>query len=136
MGSLPITLGVALGGRYRNGEFIPQVALSFQHFKNDLFVNIFPALQYSTLQKELQYGVFGLVIYTPKLSGKWSSFNQLMFEPLFNKNQHLLTYQQLRVGLDYQNKFQFGLGANLNQFGKEFLFASNFGIFIRKDLGN
>jgi hypothetical protein len=63
-----------------------------------------------------------------------SSMNQLMFEPLFSKSNHILSYQQLRAGLDYKNQFQFGFGCNLEQVGSNFQFFSNFGFFIRKDL--
>jgi hypothetical protein len=125
--------GVAAGGRYRDKDFLPQIAFSYQIVKENLYINLFPAIQYSTVSKEVQYGLFGLVIYTPKINDKWNMFNQLMIEPLFNKNSHILSYQQFRVGLDYNNKLQFGVATNLDQFGRDFNFNSNLGLFIRTD---
>jgi hypothetical protein len=132
--NLTKNLGLALGGRFRNNEFLPQFAISLQHTSNDLYINLFPAVQYSFLNKEFQYGLFGLLIHTKKLNNTWGLYNQLMFEPLFSKSNHILSYQQLRAGLDYKNQFQFGFGCNLEQVGSNFQFFSNFGFFIRKDL--
>ncbi|MGD1842060.1 MAG: hypothetical protein ACFB0B_14370 [Thermonemataceae bacterium] len=128
--------GIAAGGRYTGGRFVPLVALSFQVQTESLYFNIFPSLQYASAADELQYALFGLLFYTPKINDNWHLFSQLAFEPIFNDQQHLFTYQQLRLGLEYKKLIQFGIGANLQQIGigDDFTFVENYGLFIRKEL--
>lgn len=61
-------------------------------------------------------------------------FNQLAFEPLFSSKEHIYSYQQIRVGLDYKELLQFGLGINLEQTSRNFETGQNIGVFIRKEL--
>lgn len=126
--------GVAGGGRFIANEFISEAALSFQAFGKDLYLNLFPSVRYTPSLEEAGYSVFGMVIYTPKLNDKWSFFNQVIFEPLFNNEGHVFSYQQLRIGLGYRSAFQFGLGANLSQVGDSFENETNLGVFVRKEL--
>jgi hypothetical protein len=132
------TWGIAGGGRFIGNAFIPLVALSFQQVSKNLYFNLFPSAQLTTsgeepLGQKMSYSLFGLLFYKPKLNDTWKMFNQLSFEPLFNAAQHLYSYQQIRVGLQYNECFQFGLGANLEQLGKDFTFRQNYGLFLRKE---
>ncbi len=126
--------GIAGGGRFAANEFIPEAAISFQIIKEDLYLNLFPSVRYTPSLEEPGYSLFGMITYTPKLNEKWSLFNQAFFEPLFDNNGHVFSYQQLRVGLGYRSVFQFGLGANLSQVGDSFKNETNIGVFIRKEL--
>jgi hypothetical protein len=126
--------GLAGGGRFSGGAFAPQMAISYQILTKDVYFNIFPGVQYMPLTQTMGYSVFGLFFYQPKISEKWKMFNQILFEPLFTNKGHLFSYQQIRVGLNYKDWVQFGLGANLEQMGTEFKSNHNLGIFIRKEL--
>lgn len=126
--------GVATGGRFSQGQFTPQVALSYQLETKDLYLNLFPTVQFLNNNQQLGYSIFGLLFYTPKINSTWKMFNQLTFEPLFNSKEHIYSYQQLRVGLDYKNVFQFGFGVNLEQLGVNREVRQNIGFFIRKEL--
>ena len=126
--------GIAGGGRFTANEFITEAALSFQLFQDDLYLNVFPSVRYTPSLEEMGYSLFGMITYTPKLNEKWSFFNQVIFEPLFNDQGHVFSYQQLRVGLGYRSAFQFGLGANLSQVGDSFENETNLGVFFRKEL--
>lgn len=126
--------GIASGGRFTDGQFLPQVAVSFQVETKDLYFNIFPTIQYLTVKEHMGYSLFGLLIYTPKISNTLKLFHQLVFEPLFDSSGHIYSYQQLRIGLEYKDLFQFGLGLNLEQTGNRLDTISNYGLFIRKDL--
>lgn len=125
--------GLASGGRFTNGRFAPQMAVSYQLEKKDLYINIFPTVQYLSSQQPIGYSLFGLLFYKPKINDAWKMFNQLTFEPLFDSNEHIYSYQQIRVGLEYKELFQFGLGLNLEQAGRNFETKQNFGVFIRKE---
>lgn len=125
--------GIAGGGRFTNGQFAPQIAISYQLDKGYIYLNIFPTVQYLSDQKKVGYSLFGLLFYKPPINDAWKIFNQLSFEPLFNRKQHIYSYQQIRVGLEYKELIQFGLGINLEQTGAKFETAKNFGVFLRKE---
>jgi len=126
--------GIGGGGRFTGGEFVPQFSVSYQLMTESLYLNLFPSLQYSLSAKGIQYSLFGLLFYTPKINKSWKMFNQISFEPLFNNYQHIYSYQQIRVGLSYKDMVQFGVGVNLDQVNKSFLFNKNIGFFVRKEL--
>lgn len=126
--------GLAGGGRFAADEFIPELALSFQVERSDLYMNLFPSVRYTSSLEEIGYSLFGMVIYTPAIKEKWSLFNQVIFESLLDKCGHLFSYQQIRLGLGYKSVFQFGLGVNLSQTGVAFSNSSNLGLFLRKEL--
>ena len=128
------TWGIAAGGAFSNGEFSPQIALSYQVESNDLYVNLFPSVQYLPSEQTLGYAMFGLLFYQPKINDKWSAFSQLLFEPLFSKDGHVSGFRQIRLGLNYQTLFQFGVGINLTQTGNSFSNSTNVGLFLRKEL--
>lgn len=126
--------GLAGGGRFTGGQFAPQIAISYQLETKDLYLNIFPTVQYLSNQHQVGYSLFGLVFYRPKINNTWKMFNQFVFEPLFDSKKHIYSYQQIRVGLDYKESFQFGIGVNLEQSGSSFVTRQSYGIFIRKEL--
>jgi hypothetical protein len=126
--------GLASGGRFVNDEFLPQIALSYELATGDLYFNVFPAVQYVPSLREAGYSVLGFLFYTPEIDETWHLFTQLIFEPFFSRRGHIYSFQQIRLGLDYNARFQFGLGANLEQIGSEFHFTQNYGLFIRKEL--
>lgn len=126
--------GLASGGRFTSGQFVPQIAISYQLETNDLYLNIFPTVQYLSNQQQVGYSLFGLLFYKPKINDNWKMFNQLAFEPLFNSKEHIYSYQQIRIGLGYKESFQFGIGVNLEQIGITNSTSSNLGFFIRKEL--
>lgn len=126
--------GIATGGRFSNGVFVPQVALSYQVETKDLYLNLFPSVQLRNDIQQMGYSLFGLLFYTPKINPTWRMFNQLAFEPLFSSQGHVYSYQQIRLGLDYKEMFQFGFGVNLEQVGANLETLQNFGFFVRKEL--
>lgn len=125
--------GFAGGGRYTGDEFYPLVAVSFQTQTKDLYLNVFPSVQYFMNLREFGYSLFGLLFYQPKINETWKVFTQLTFEPLYGAEGHIYSYQQLRLGLEYKNLIQFGIGANWEQFGRSFALSQNYGLFVRKE---
>lgn len=128
------TWGIAGGGRFLDDQFIPLLALSYQIAKDHFYFNLFPAAQFNTQSNQMEYSLFGILFLTPRINERWKLFSQLAFEPLFNMEEHIYSYQQIRIGLEYKNLIQFGLGANIDQSGNQFTFNQNYGIFIRKEL--
>lgn len=127
-------IGIAGGGRFFNNQFTPLVALSYQGMARDFYITAFPSVQYALADKTIYYSLFGLAVYNPALNKTWGIYSQILFEPLFKKREHVFSYQQLRIGLDFKKQFQFGLASNLTQSGKSFIYGGNYGVFVRKDL--
>jgi hypothetical protein len=126
--------GVSVGGASNGQEFNPLVALSYTHASKDqrLLINLFPSLM---LGKQTSYELSGILIYMPKISEKWSSFNQLIFATNLTPGDlsHRYSIQQVRVGVDYKQAFQFGFGIDLNFLGEEtsYDYSRNSGLFVR-----
>lgn len=125
--------GLAAVGRLTFNEFIPQAALVVQHYNDDIFLAAYPYIQHSWQKTMTSYGLFGFLQWKPKLNERWRLFTMLMFEPNFANAEHYYSYQQFRFGLQSPKHLQFGIGGTLEQTGPSFLFASNFGLFIRKE---
>jgi len=127
--------GISTGGLFTEPTFSPLLAISYVYFnpKGDLFLNFFPTVYF---QDNLEFELFGLFFYTPKLSEKWSLFSQVIFGTAVNQqfDQHVFSYQQIRLGLGYKKSFQFGVGIDQNFFGNSWMYAENIGLFIRKEL--
>lgn len=90
------------------------------------------ALAAVELQNEPGYSFFSIAKYFPRISENCKGYFSLELFTLFNRFGHQISVERARLGLDYK-RLQFGLGANLDQFGEAFSFGGNYGIFIRKE---
>ena len=129
--------GVSVGGVSLGQEFNPLLAISYTHISRDqrLLVNLFPSLM---LGEQSSYEISGIMIYMPKISEKWSSFTQLIFSTNMTSKEfaHSYSIQQLRIGLDYKQAIQFGMGVDLNFLGEneDYYYSRNIGFFVRTTL--
>ncbi len=75
--------------------------------------------------------LFGIYEYKPQLTESLNLYTrfQYMYVHGIASNTHARSFLQLRAGLK-KNAFSFGLGANLDQYGPEKLFKTNYGLFI------
>ncbi len=141
-------LGVAAGGAFDGNRFNPTFGLSFTYInpKRDLVMTAFPTVQ---LAKPIALDLFALINYIPQFNKKWGLFSQFIFgtnlglqkedpnqkgEVLNFFTRHNGSTQMLRVGLNYKQRFQFGLGTDLAQFGMSEATFENFGVFVRFQL--
>jgi len=98
------------------------------------------------LAKPMALDVFGLINYSPQFNKKWGLFSQFIIgtnlglqkeipnqkrEILNVFTRHNISNQLLRIGLNYKQKFQFGVGVDLSQFGMNEGNFENFGVFLR-----
>lgn len=126
--------GVSVGGASNGQEFNPLVAISYTHVSKDqrLLVNLFPSLM---LGEKSSYEFSGILMCMPKISEKWSSFNQLLFATNLTTSDysHRYSIQQLRIGIDYKQAIQFGLGIDFNFLGEDegYYYSRNIGFFVR-----
>ena len=130
--------GISTGGFFSDGDFSPLLALSytFLNKKGDLVMNIFPTVLYNTSTKNIEYEMFGFLIYAPQINDQFSLFFQTIFGFTFNNDlsEHLSSYQQLRLGIGFRDWFQTGIGVDQYLFGADYIYANNIGVFIRKQL--
>ncbi len=141
-------LGISTGGSFDGVQFIPSLGLSLGYLnkKGDFFITAFPTIQ---LVKPISLDLFGLINYSPQFNEKWGLFSQLIIgtnlgiqkedpnqqrEILNIFTRHNISNQLLRIGLNYKQKFQFGVGADFAQFGMNEGRFDNFGIFLRYQL--
>ncbi|MBV6647005.1 MAG: hypothetical protein KI790_16225 [Cyclobacteriaceae bacterium] len=128
--------GIAGGAFYADRDFAPTLAGSYTYFNQDgsLFINLFPSWHFRDGEDDLE--LFGFLIYKPKINETLSFFTQFTFSTVMEVDfeNHLFSYQQLRVGLGIKDWFQTGLGVNIEHFGPESFSTENIGIFIRKEL--
>ncbi|MDX2302442.1 MAG: hypothetical protein NW226_06555 [Microscillaceae bacterium] len=138
-------LGISAGGAFDGLQFNPTLGLSLTYFnkKGDFLITAFPTVQ---LAKPMALDLFALISYSPQFNKKWGIFSQFILgtnlglqkeypnqrrEILNFFTRHTASTQLLRIGLNYKQKFQFGVGADLAQFGINEGAFENFGIFLR-----
>ena len=75
--------------------------------------------------------LFGLYEFTPSINEKMALYTRLQFLYDYNisESHHNRSFMYLRIGLK-RNKLNFGLGANLDQFGPYKDFIENYGAFV------
>ena len=138
-------LGISAGGSFDGLQFIPSLGLSFSYLnkKGDFSISAFPMVQ---LAKPIALDLFALVNYSPQFTKKWGLFSQFIMgtnlglqkeypnqqkEIMNIFTRHNISNQLLRIGLNYKQKFQFGVGADFAQFGMNEGTFKNFGVFLR-----
>ncbi len=141
-------MGISVGGGFDGIQFNPTVGLSLGYLnkKGDFSISAFPMVQ---LAKPLALDFFALINYSPQFTKKWGLFTQLIAgtnlglkkeypdqqrEVLNIFTRHNISNQLLRIGLNYKQKFQFGLGTDLAQFGMNEGRLVNLGLFLRYQL--
>lgn len=138
-------LGISVGGAFDGSSFVPSAGLSLSYAsrKGNLAVEMYPVVQ---LSDALAFDWFGVVLYTPRFSARWGLFSQLIFTTnlqLSRTNEyptrtilgmftrHTESRQLVRIGLDLNQTFQFGIGGDFAQFGASEGTLNNIGVFVR-----
>lgn len=129
--------GVSGGGIFADTDFAPILAISYVYSneKDDFFLNVFPTW---IMKENAEYEMFGMVFYTPKLRDKLNLFSQLIFGTTLDHRlrEHVFSYQQLRLGVDWAGFAQLGFAMDQNVLGggESISYSNNLGVFIRKEL--
>ncbi len=130
--------GLSSGGFYNEGDFAPILAVSYIYANEsgNFFMNLFPTW---IIKERAQFEMFGLVFFTPRINDRLNLFSQLIFGSTINHrfNQHLFSYQQIRLGLDFKGRFQCGFALDQNMIGGgelPYVYSNNTGLFVRKEL--
>jgi hypothetical protein len=119
-------LGISAGGGFYGELFVPAIGLSLSYMnkKEDLFIQLYPTAVF--VEGQVAPSVLGLLICTPKFSKNWGLSSQILFSA-----DPFEVAQIIRIGADYQEKIQFGIGVDMTQNFESKNLNFNFGPFVR-----
>ena len=119
-------IGVSAGGGFYSELFVPTIGLSLSYMnkKEDFFIQMYPTI--GIAEGQFAPSVLGLVGYTPKFSKSWGLSSQIIFsvDPVESS-------QIIRIGANYKDKVQLGLGIDMLQNFQTKNLNLNLGPFIR-----
>jgi hypothetical protein len=85
------------------------------------------------IQHEPSGDIMTLFRYRPPINEKMKLYAGIKFLNVFDAGGNIKSYQWLRLGLDMKG-FQFGLAANLDEYGPHPSVTANFGVFAQKKI--
>lgn len=119
------------GGFYTKAtDLRPSAAIQLTLSYKDLLVVIVP--RFDIIQHGA-FDVFTLLEYKPKLTEKVKLYSRIQTMSNFGPLYHNRSYQQFRLGVDTRSA-QFGIGLNLDEYGRMIKMYSNWGVFIKKEI--
>jgi hypothetical protein len=119
-----------VGGTTLNNSVGFSPLVGAQHsFSNKEWVAVTIASIFLHSKRNVEF--FGIYEYKPSLSPKTNLYTRAQFLYIHStqENLHARSFLQLRAGLK-KNSLNFGLGANLDQYGPQKTFKPNYGIFV------
>ena len=119
-------LGVSAGGGFYGELFVPTIGLSLSYMnkKEDFFLQMYPTIGFA--EGQVAPSILGLIGYTPKFSKSWGLSSQIIFSA-----DPFEASQIVRIGADYKDKIQFGIGIDMLQRFETENLNLNLGPFIR-----
>lgn len=123
-------LRVAAGVAYSKGGFDPTAGLQYVYSGKKLLFLFAPRVN---IESDPSYDIMTILQYKPVLNDRVKLFTRLQMLNLFDSEGNIKSYQWMRLGLEVKG-LQFGLAANLDEYGPNPSVESNFGVFIRKEI--
>lgn len=123
-------LRVAGGVAYSNGGFDPTAGLQYIYGGKKLFFLCAPRIN---IESDPSYDIMTILQYKPEINDHIRLYTRLQMLNLFNSGGNIKSYQWMRLGLEVKG-IQFGLAADLDEYGPDPSITSNFGVFIRKEI--
>jgi len=123
-------LRVAGGVAYTKGGFNPTVGLQYVYSGKKLLFLCAPRVN---IESEPSYDIMTVFQYKPEINDRLKLFSRVQLLNVFDSGGNIRSYQWMRLGLEAKG-IQFGLAANLDEYGPDPSVESNFGLFIRKEI--
>jgi hypothetical protein len=103
-------LGVSAGGGFYGELFVPTIGLSLSYMnkKQDFFIQMYPTI--GSAKGQVVPSVLGLIGYSPKFTKSWGLSSQIIFSV-----DPIEASQIVRIGANYKDKVQFGVGFDMLQ---------------------
>lgn len=119
-------IGVSAGGGFYGELFVPTIGLSLSYMnkKEDFFIQMYPTI--GIAEGQFAPSVLGLVGYTPKFGKSWGLSSQIIFSV-----DPIEASQIIRMGANYKDKVQFGIGIDMLQNFQAKNLNFNVGPFVR-----
>ncbi|SMD44842.1 hypothetical protein SAMN00777080_3478 [Aquiflexum balticum DSM 16537] len=127
-------VGIGVGGTYNSFTGVsPNLVGQFVNAGRSHLIVFFVAAH---LKSTPSYEAFTQIQFRPALSENIRLFTQLMALTNWTRLEvHSRSFQQFRLGLDVKN-YQFGFGADFDQYGPIRQSKTNLGLFIRTEIFN
>jgi hypothetical protein len=123
-------LRVAGGVAYSKGGFDPTAGLQYVYSGKKILFLCAPRIN---IESSSSYDIMTILQYKPDINERVKLFTRLQLLNLFDSGGNIRSYQWMRLGLEVKG-VQFGLAANLDEYGPDPSVESNFGIFLRKEI--
>jgi hypothetical protein len=123
-------LRVAGGVAYSKGGFNPTAGIQYVYSgKNFLFL----CAPRVNIESEPSYDIMTIIQFKPDINEKMKLYTRIQALNLFDAGGNIKSYQWLRLGLELKG-LQFGLAANLDEYGPDPSVEASFGLFVRKEI--
>ena len=118
--------GLSGGGGFYGELFVPAIGLSLSYMnkKQDLFIQLYPTMVF--VERQVAPSVLGLIGYIPKFTKTWGLSSQVIFSV-----DPIEAAQIVRIGADYKEIIQFGIGVDMQQNFESKNLNFNLGPFVR-----
>ena len=118
--------GLSAGGGFYGELFVPAIGLSLSYMnkKEDFFIQLYPTIVF--VERQVAPSVLGLIGYTPKFTKTWGLSSQVIFSV-----DPIEAAQIVRIGADYKDIIQFGIGVDMQQNFESKNLNFNLGPFVR-----
>ena len=123
-------LRIAGGVVYSNGGFNPTAGLQYVYGGKKLFFLCAPRIN---IESDPSYDIMTIIQYIPDINDRVNLYTRLQMLNLFDKGGNIKSYQWIRLGLEVKG-IQFGLAADIDEYGPKPTAKGNFGVFIRKEI--
>jgi hypothetical protein len=115
---------------YSNGGFNPTAGLQYVYGGKKLFFLCAPRIN---IESDPSYDIMTILQYIPDINDRINLYIRLQMLNLFDKGGNIKSYQWIRLGLEVKG-IQFGLAADIDEYGPKPSAKGNFGVFIRKEI--
>jgi len=119
-------VGLSAGGGFYGELFVPTIGLSLSYMnkKEDFFIQMYPTIGFA--EGQVAPSVLGIIGYSPKFSKSWGLSSQIIFSA-----DPVEASQIIRMGANYKDMVQFGIGIDMLQNFETKNLNYNLGPFIR-----
>jgi hypothetical protein len=119
-------IGLSAGGGFYGELFVPTIGLSLSYMnkKEDFFIQMYPTIGFA--EGQVAPSALGIIGYSPKFSKNWGLSSQIIFSA-----DPVEASQIIRIGANYKDKVQFGIGIDMLQNFETKNLNYNLGPFIR-----